>query len=159
MVARLLFLDIINNGHSTDFDILHMLENANGIAKLENTPKLELYYIKRDALKHRAATGYPLCLDNFLMSNSNHFNSQLINEILILKEIIQFKGELKILLALNKEYQFEKNKAVPIVENMGTSSRKPSYIPPTNKMDKSTTMPTDEEMDAYLMKHVFSRKT
>lgn len=155
MIGRLLFLYIINNKYSPNFDIVQMLESANGIQRLENTPKLELYYIKRDALKHRSATGYPLGLDNFLMGNSNHFNDTLINEVPIIKEIIPFEGELKILLALNEEYQYEKHKAFqPSIEVNST----PTSTPTSKKIGFTATMPTDEEMDAYLMKHVFSRK-
>lgn len=154
-IGRLFFLNIINNKDSPNFNIVHLLENANGIPKLENTPKLELYYIKRDALMLRAIDEYSKGLDEFLMGNPNHFNSILINEVSFLKEIVQFEGELKILLALNEEYQFEKHKAIqPSIEVNST----PTSTPTSKKISLTTTMPTEEEMDAYVMKHVFSRK-
>lgn len=160
MIGRLYFLNIINNKHSPNFDIVRMSENANGIPKVDNAPKLELYYIKRDAIKNRTATEYSLGLDEFLMGNSNHFNNKMISEIPILQEIIQYEGELKILLALNEEYQFEKNivSPPPMVKNGSSINIEPSSNPPSDKLGISVSMPTEEEMDAYLMKHVFSKK-
>lgn len=155
MIGRLLFLNIINNTHSPNFDIVHMLENPNGLPKVHNTPKLELYFIKREALKNRALTEYSLGLDSFLMGNSSNFNDKLINDVPIIKEIIQFEGELKILMALNEEYQFEKHKALqPSIEVNSTQTSTPI----SKKIGLTTTMPTEEEMDAYLMAHVFSKK-
>ena len=155
MIGRFLFLNIINNKHSPNFDIVHLLENANGIPKLENTPKLELYYIKRDALKLRVIHEYPKGLDEFLMGNSNHFNSNLINEVPILKETTQFEGELKILLALNEEYQFIKRESI---QTLIETNSIPTSTPIPKKIGLTATMPSEEEMNAYLMKHVFSKK-
>ena len=156
MVGRVLYVSIINNKTSPNFDFVHMLENANGIPKLENTPKLELYYVKRDALKQRAINEHPNGLDEFLLGNSNHFDLKIKDDVAIFKEIIQFEGELKIILALNDEYQFEKNKTFqsPTIDN--TNIEKPNLS--VNSKAFKNKIPTEEEMDAYLMKHVFSEK-
>ena len=156
VISRLLFLNITGNKHSPNFDIVRMLENTHGIPKVDNTPKLELYNIKRGILKHRAVVEYFLGLDEFLMGNSNHFNSKLFEEISIINEVIQFEGELKILLALNDKYKFEKNKTIqsPTIDN--TNIEKPNLS--INSKTFKNKIPTEEEMDAYLMKHVFSEK-
>lgn len=155
-IGRLLFLNIINNTHSPNFDIVHMLENVNGIPKVENTPKIELYHIKRDTLKSRVIKEFPKGLDEFLLGNSKFFTNNLTREIPIIKELIQFEGELKVLLALNDEYQFEKHQPIqPLIEKNNIES----FTTPTlKKVGLTSSMPTEEEMDAYLMKHVFSKK-
>tara|TARA_R110000744_G_scaffold12647_7_gene37505 strand:- start:850 stop:1671 length:822 start_codon:yes stop_codon:yes gene_type:complete len=155
-IGRLLFLNIINNAHSPNFDIVHMLENVNGIPKIENTPKIELYHIKRDTLKSRVIKVFPKGLDEFLLGNSKFFTYDLTQEIPIIKELIQFEGELKILLALNDEYQFEKHHPIEPLNEENTIE---SFSTPTlKKVSLTSKMPTEEEMDAYLMKHVFSKK-
>lgn len=156
MVGRVLYVSIINNKTSPNFDFVHMLENANGIPKLENTPKLELYYVKRDALKQRAINEHPNGLDEFLLGNSNHFDLKIKDDVAIFKEIIQFEGELKIILALNDEYQFEKNKTFQSPTIDKNNIEKPNLS--VNSKAFKNKIPTEEEMDAYLMKHVFSEK-
>ncbi|APQ18794.1 hypothetical protein [Maribacter hydrothermalis] len=155
-VGRLLYINIINNKHSPSFDIVHLLENTHGIPKLENTPKIELYTIKRDTMKLRTIQKYPKGLNEFLMGNSSHFEESLKENLSIIKEIIQFEGELKIILALNDEYKFEENKTIPSIPQNNVRAK--SQQTTSNKMGITATMPTDEEMEAYLMEHVFSKK-
>lgn len=90
------------------------------------------------------------------MGNSNHFDLKIKDDVAIFKEIIQFEGELKIILALNDEYQFVKNKTFqsPTIDN--TNIKKPNLS--VNSKAFKNKIPTEEEMDAYLIKHVFSEK-
>ncbi|MGO4921383.1 hypothetical protein [Maribacter spongiicola] len=155
-VSRLLYLNIINNKQAPSFDIVHMLENANGIPKLENTPKIDLYFMKRDTMKYRIIEEYPKGLDEFLIGDTTHFEKNLKDNVSIIKEVIQFEGELKIILALNEEYKFEKRNIIQsIPKDIGDDKNQQTTL---NKIGLTATMPTDEEMDTYLMEHVFSKK-
>jgi len=156
IIARLLFMNIINNRNAPGFDFVHLLENPDGIPKLENTPKIELYYTKREAMKLNAIQNYPEGLNEYLTGNANYFNEKLIDKVTILKEIIQFEGELKIILTLNKQYKFEKySTPLPSIDNQSeTKSSKKTLKDPIFK----NKIPTEQEMDDYLMKYVFSEK-
>lgn len=157
-IARLHYLTIIDNIHSPNFDIVRMTKNANGIPKVNNATKLELYSIKQDTFKTRAVQEYSKGLDQFLMGNIKNFNDGLLSEIPILKEIIQFEGDLKILLALNEEFKFEEfdfNYA-PKIKSSG--SIKTNTLPLSQIPDTSLLMPTEEEMNQYLLDYVFSKK-
>ncbi len=160
-IGRLHYLRIANSIQSPNLDIVRMYENATGIAKVKNASKLELYSIREDVLKIRAIQEYPKGLDQFLMGNSKHFNNELISEIPILEEIIQFKGDLKILLALNDEFLFEEfdfNYAPKIENNNSIKTKTNNTLPLSQIPDTSLPMPTEEEMDQYLLEYVFSKK-
>ncbi|TLP74164.1 hypothetical protein [Maribacter sp. ACAM166] len=157
-IARLHYLTIIDNIHSPNFDIVRMSENNNGFPKVNNATKLELYSIKQDTFKTRAVQEYSKGLDQFLMGNSKKFNDGLLSEIPILKEIIQFEGDLKILLALNEEFKFEEfdfNYAPKIKSN---GSIKTNTLPLSQIPETSLPMPTQEEMNQYVLDYVFSKK-
>ena len=156
IIARLLFMNIINNKNAPGFDFVHLLENPDGIPKLENTPKIELYYTKREAMKLNAIQNYPEGLNEYLTGNANYFNEKLIDKVTIIKETIQFEGELKIILALNKQYKFEKYSTS--LSSIGNQSENKSSKKTLKDPIFRNKIPTDDEMDAYLMEYVFSEK-
>lgn len=159
-IARQHYLSIVNGEQSPNFDLVGMSQNEKGIKKVQNTPKLELYSIKQDALRTRLVDEYKQGLDCYLLGEAGHFNTALINRIPILKEIIQFESEFKILNTLNEEYEFENLETRPVDKVMVESSaiEEAVSLPLTQKKEITLTMPSDEEMDKYLLEYVFSKK-
>jgi hypothetical protein len=157
MVARLHFLTLINNTNSPNFDIVRMSEGLNGIPNVDNASKIELYTIKKEALKHQLVNENEKGLDEFLMGNSDYFSNQLISENSIFQEIIKFESDLKILLSLNEKYKFEKFEISLVSVSDGQNPAKYKTQPISDKWKEGLTMPTEKEMDDYLIRYVFSR--
>jgi hypothetical protein len=160
IIGRLHFLGLINNKHSPNFDIVRMSESSSGIPSVDNAPKLELYFIKQEALKYRLAHEYEKGLYEFLMGNSDHFNNRSIGDNSIVQEIIQFESDLKILLSLNEKYKFEKfiTSQATIKEKQKTTINSSMVSPKYETLEKELSMPSEKEMDDYLLKNVFSKK-
>ena len=159
-IARQHYLSIVNGEQSPNFDLVNMYKNEKGIQKVHNTPKLELYSIKQVFLGTRLINEYRTGLDFYLLGDAGHFNTALIDRIPILKEIIRFEGEFKILNTLNEEYEFERLESTPVdnVEVESSATEETVSLPLTQKKDITLTMPSEEEIDQYLLEYVFSKK-
>ncbi len=159
-IARQYYLSIVYGEQSPEFDLVGMSQNEKGIKKVRNTPKLELFSIKQDFLKTRSISEYLNGLVCYLLGDAKHFNNELANEIEILAEIIRFEGDFKILSTLNEEYKFENVKTEPIDKNEGEGSvtNETVSLPLPHKKENTLTMPSEEDIDNYLVEYVFSKK-
>ncbi|MBQ4915271.1 hypothetical protein J8L85_12535 [Maribacter sp. MMG018] len=157
-IARLYYINIINNKNTPNIEVEKMFKNENGIPEVDMMPKLELYYDYQESYKYRLIKEFPKGLDEYLMGNSNYFTTKLIDNTPILKEVAQFEGKFKILLSLNDKYRFEKIAAPQKVEVELPSKTKPCIPRSKNNERIDYPIPTEEEMDEYILKHVFSKK-
>ena len=159
-IARQHYLYIVYGNQSPKFDLVGMSQNQKGIQKVRNTPKLELFSIKQYVLKTRAISEYLNGLVCYLLGDAEHFNNELANEIEILEEIIRFEGDFKILSTLNEEYKFENLETEPTDkgEGEGSVTNETVSLPLPHKKESTLTMPSEEDMDNYLLEYVFSKK-
>ena len=159
-IARQYYLSIVYGEQSPKFDLVGMSQNEKGIKKVRNTPKLELFSIMQDVLKTRSISEFLNGLVCYLLGDAEHFKNELANEIEILAEIIRFEGDFKILTTLNEEYKFEQLEIKTVEKNEGESSLidETVSLPLPHKKESTLTMPSEEDIDNYLLEYVFSKK-
>lgn len=159
-IAREHYISIAESMEGPKLDMLYMTKSAFGTDRVKNATIMELFSIRQGALSIRAIQEHPDGLDQFLMGNSEYFNDDLISKAPILEEILRFEVDFKILLTLNEDYRFEEIgiQSVKTVQNEPTLKTEMATKTPTKKSYSRTEMPSEEEIEQYLIKHVFSKK-
>jgi len=147
----------------------------NGGVVIENVPKLE--FLKEQQRTLLSNLWKTELLEQFLFGNKDYFVTSLINEIKILKEVIDFEVALSIMLSLNGRFKFEndvsfsndgentvdkKSEEHPLnTEKEASEAPITKVVTRTEELKKMVTKKivlSDEEAMQYLIENIFSKK-
>ncbi|SDM65899.1 hypothetical protein [Kriegella aquimaris] len=161
-VARGHYLYIAEKILQDRIDMIRMHKGPNGRQRVSNTEKMELLEIRRDVLPQNLIVNFPEGLARFLMGDNRFFANALLLAVPILDEIVTFEAYLKVLLNLNDEFGFERNRDID-TEATKTPEADPvkkETVNPKQKSDKKKRpVLTDAEAIRYLIDNVFKRAT